>query len=380
MIKKLHLKNFKSHRDTLLEIKPLTVISGVNNIGKSSVLQSLLLLRQSFNKKRLTAGLDLNMPLVSIGIGNDALYRLAQEPILSIGITTDDMELDFNFDVGKALTESFIPIAEDCKMRIKSESVDALFKDNFQYLSANRWAGRSDYPKASYEVNTEKQISLNNGQGELLGNFLYTYQSQPTYNYTGFGDENKSISLLDQVNIWENEISRGITINVQPNPDNTGYKVIYGTEGKGLQKSIEGLRAENVGFGVSYSISIVTALLSAEPGALIMIENPEAHLHPEGQAKLAELICLVAQRGVQVIVETHSDHIINGVLVNCKRFEKEGRGIDRENVSMYYFNGQDENHAVLYDEIKILSEGEIEYQPKGFFDRIESDREYLIGD
>ena len=261
------------------------------------------------------------MPLVSIGIGNDALYRLAQEPILSIGITTDDMELDFNFDVGKALTESFIPIAEDCKMRIKSESVDALFKDNFQYLSANRWAGRSDYPKASYEVNTEKQISLNNGQGELLGNFLFTYQGQPTYNYTGFGDENQSLSLLDQVNFWENEISRGITINVQPNPDNTGYKVIYGTKGKGLQKSIEGLRAENVGFGVSYSISIVTALLSAEPGALIMIENPEAHLHPEGQAKLAELICLVAQRGVQVIVETHSDHIINGVLVNCKRFE-----------------------------------------------------------
>lgn len=380
MIRKLHLKNFKSHRDTLLEIKPLTVISGVNNIGKSSVLQSLLLLRQSFNKKRLTAGLDLNMPLVSIGIGNDALYRLAQEPILSIGITTDDMELDFNFDVGKALTESFIPIAEDCKMRIKSEAVDALFKDNFQYLSANRWAGRSDYPKASYEVNTEKQISLNNGQGELLGNFLFTYQGQPTYNYTGFGDENQSLSLLDQVNFWENEISRGITINVQQNPDNTGYKVIYGTKGKGLQKSIEGLRAENVGFGVSYSISIVTALLSAEPGALIMIENPEAHLHPEGQAKLAELICLVAQRGVQVIVETHSDHIINGVLVNCKRFEKVGRGIDRENVSMYYFNGQDENHAVLYDEIEIQPDGQIEYQPKGFFDRIEFDRGYLIND
>jgi len=380
MIKKLHLKNFKSHRDTLLEIKQLTVISGVNNIGKSSVLQSLLLLRQSFNKKRLTAGLDLNMPLVSIGIGNDALYRLAQEPILSIGITTDDMELDFNFDVGKALTESFIPIAEESKMKIKSESVDALFKDNFQYLSANRWAGRSDYPKASYEVNTEKQISLNNGQGELLGNFLFTYQGQPTYNYTGFGDENQSLSLLDQVNFWENEISRGITINVQQNPDNTGYKVIYGTKGKGLQKSIEGLRAENVGFGVSYSISIVTALLSAEPGALIMIENPEAHLHPEGQAKLAELICLVAQRGVQVIVETHSDHIINGVLVNCKRFEKVGRGIDRENVSMYYFNGQDENHAVLYDEIKIQPDGQIEYQPKGFFDRIEFDRGYLIND
>ena len=380
MIEKLHLKNFKSHRDTSLNIKPLTVISGVNNIGKSSVFQAFLLLRQSYNKKRLSAGLDLNMPLVSIGIGHDVLYRLAQEPILSIGITTDDLELDFNFDVGKALTESFIPIAKDSRLKIKSEDVDGLFKDNFQYLSANRWAGRSDYPKASYEVNTEKQISLNNGQGELLGNFLYTYQGLPTYNYTGIGDVNDRLSLLDQVNYWENEISRGITIDVQQNPDNTGYKVIYGTKGTEGQKSIEGLRAENVGFGVSYSLSIVTALLSADPGALIMIENPEAHLHPEGQAKLAELICLVAQRGIQVIVETHSDHIINGVLVNCKRFEKEGRGIDRENVSIYYFSGQDENHAVLYNEIKILSEGEIEYQPKGFFDRIEADREYLIGD
>ena len=380
MIRKLHLKNFKSHRDTCLEIKPLTIISGVNNIGKSSVLQSLLLLRQSFNKKRLNAGLDLNMPLVSIGIGNDALYRLAQEPILSIGITTDDMELAFKFDVGKSLTESFIPIAEESKLRIKSESVDALFKDNFQYLSANRWAGRSDYPKASYEVNTEKQISLNNGQGELLGNFLFAYKGLPTHNYTGIGDESDILSLFDQVNFWENEISRGITIDVQQNPDNTGYRVIYGTKGADRQKSIEGLRAENIGFGVSYSISIVTALLSAEPGALIMIENPEAHLHPEGQAKLAELICLVAQRGIQVIVETHSDHILNGVLVNCKRFEKEGRGIDRENVSIYYFSGQDENHAVMYEQIQVLPGGQIDYQPKGFFDRIVYDRGYLIRD
>ena len=84
MITKLHLKNFKSHRDTSLDLKPFTLISGVNNIGKSSVLQAILLLRQSFKKGRLTEGLDLNKPLVNIGVGNDALYRLAQDPSSSL--------------------------------------------------------------------------------------------------------------------------------------------------------------------------------------------------------------------------------------------------------------------------------------------------------
>ena len=89
MIKKLHLKNFKSHKDTLLETRPLTVITGVNNIGKSSVLQALLLLRQSFKKGRLSEGLDLNKPLVSVGVGNDALYRLAQDSVLCVLMTKD---------------------------------------------------------------------------------------------------------------------------------------------------------------------------------------------------------------------------------------------------------------------------------------------------
>lgn len=376
MITKLHLKNFKSHRDTQLDMKPLTLISGVNNIGKSSILQALLLLRQTYRNNRLTEGLDLNKPLVSLGIGNDVLYKLAKEPILSIEVNDKDMgSYSFNFDAGKALDASFLPIVPS-PIGEKSLSIDSLFGNDFQYLSASRWAGRSDFPIASYEVNTERQISLANGQGELLGNFLYAYKGEPTHNYIAVDGE--PIALLDQVVYWESLISKGVTIDVQQKPDKTGFSITYGTKGTEGKKSIEGLRAENVGFGVSYSLSVVTALLSAKPGALIMIENPEAHLHPDGQAKLAELMCLVAQRGIQVVVETHSDHIINGVLVNCKRFEKEGRGIDRENVSIYYFSGQDENHAVQYEQIQVLPGGQIDYQPKGFFDRIVYDRGYLI--
>lgn len=378
MIKKLHLKNFKSHRDTELNIKPLTLISGVNNVGKSSVLQALLLLRQTFKKGKLEEGLDLNKPLVELGRGNDVLYKLAQDPVLSFELTSDDTLLPFRFSADeKALDNSFLPVV-DWNISIKSLSTDALFGKDFQYLSSLRLGGESDFIIDSYEVNTERQISKEKGKGELIGHFLYDYQAESTFDYIN-GSSNNTIPLLDQVVYWERLISAGITINVQKKIDKPGFTIFYGFKGTEGKKSIEDLRAENIGFGVSYSLPVITALLSAKPGALILIENPEAHLHPEGQAELARLMCLVAQRGVQVIVETHSDHIINGVLVNCKRFEKEGKGIDREKVSMYYFSGQDEEHAVVYEEVKILHEGEIEYQPKGFFDRIESDREYLIG-
>lgn len=385
MITRLKLNNFKSHRCTELNMKPLTLISGVNNIGKSSVLQALLLLRQTYKKGILSKGLDLNKPLVSIGVGNDALYKLANEPFMAFELSSENSEYSFVYRVDEGgLDASFLPLFEESIIPVldanntASSLSNSLFGAIFQYLSASRWAGVSDFPIATYEVNTERQISLENGQGELLGNFLFAYRAEPTFNYINTNDA--PIALIDQVIYWERQISTGITIDVQQKPDKTGFRISYGSKGKEGSKSIENLRAENVGYGVSYSLSVVTALLSAKPGALIMIENPEAHLHPDGQAKLAELMCLVAQRGVQVIVETHSDHIINGALVNCKRFEKEGYGIDRKNVSIYYFGGQDENHAVVYEQIQLLPGGQIDYQPKGFFDRIVYDRGYLIRD
>jgi predicted ATPase len=378
MIKKLHLKNFKSHRDTELNIKPLTLISGVNNVGKSSVLQSLLLLRQTFKRGKLGEGLVLNKPLIELGRGNDVLYKFAQDPILAIELTMENTLLSYRYRVDEnALEGSLLPLI-DSSISLLSASTDALFSRDFQYLSSLRLGGESDFTIDSDEAVTEKQISYEKGKGELIGNFLYAYQDEPTFDYINNSDD--SIPLLDQVMYWEGLISSGVTINVQKKADKPGFTILYGTKGKEGKKSIEGLRAENIGFGVSYSLPVITALLSASPGALVMIENPEAHLHPDGQAELARLMCLAAQRGVQVIVETHSDHIINGVLVNCKRYEEEGYGISRDSVSIYYFSGQDEEHAVEYEEVKILPNGKVEYQPRGFFDRVEKDIDYLLED
>lgn len=374
MITNLLLHNFKSHSNTELNLKPLTIISGLNNCGKSSILQSLLLLRQSYIKKRLQDGLDLNTPLISLGVGNDILYKMSKEALIEIKVVDQEEVFDFIFDAEEALDDTFVPFAKGgISYSDKQLSHLSLFNSHFQYLSAERWGGVSDYPSDSYSVAKEKQISKENGRGELIGNYLHTFKHIDTYDYTKMNGE--TLSLLDQVIIWESRISNGITIEVQALDDKSGYTISYGTKGEDSQ--ISGLKASNIGYGVSYSLPIIVALLTADPGSLIIIENPEAHLHPEGISELTKLICLSAQKGVQVIVETHSDHVINGTLVNCKKYENGEIGIDRNNVSVYYISGKDKLHSSIVEKIDIQDGGHLEHQPKGFFDRIEKDRNYI---
>ena len=80
-----------------------------------------------------------------------------------------------------------------------------------------------------------------------------------------------------------------------------------------------GFKPQNVGFGISYILPVLTTLLSAREGNIIIIENPEAHLHPRGQAEIGKLIAETVSRGVQVFIETHSDHVINGIRVAVKK-------------------------------------------------------------
>lgn len=380
MIIELKISNFKSHSNTDLKFNNLTILTGLNGCGKTSVIQCLLLLRQSYNKGRLKDGLDLNLPLAEIGIANDALYRNAKSPIITFGLQEDDFDLSFSFNAENNLTSSFIPKSEyevglPDDMQLSYDQL-SLFNNNFQYISALRWGGRSNYPKDTYLAENQAQISSEKGQCELLGNFLSKHGPEPTYNYLKC--DNSEIPLIDQIVAWEQMISPGITIDVEQSPDSTGYNVIYGYRLEDSEdRPINNLRAENVGYGISYSLPVVAAILYAKPNSLIIIENPEAHLHPDGQAELAQLMSLAAERGVQIVVETHSDHIINGVLVACKKFAQKGKGINCQHVAAYYFGGHDEHYASTYETINIKDDGQIDSQPKGFFDRYEEDMDFL---
>jgi predicted ATPase len=374
MITKLKISNFKSHRDTELKTGALTLLTGINSSGKSSVLQSLLLLRQSFNKGRLSSGLDLNIPLCDIGKGSDALHRFTNEDEISFSLNINDSkEYSFCFNAQDRYEDTFLPqkkqmILEGDLLRLP------LFTNKFQYLSAARWAGLNLYPVDTYAVETEKQLSINYGQGELVAHFLEYYGNSRNFEVKSkllLHPNTSGKKLLEQTIAWEGEISPRVTIKPEKKVDMVSIE--YGYKGIGDNPPLKGLVAKNIGFGISYSLSIIVALLSAEPEALLILENPEAHLHPRGQSKLAELIALAAKSGIQVFVETHSDHIFNGI-----RKAIAANKIEKEKVGIYFFELDEKNTSVA-TEIQLSDKGRVLNYKKGLFDQFDDDLDTLLG-
>ncbi len=248
-----------------------------------------------------------------------------------------------------------------------------LFTNNFQYLSAGRIAGIDLYPMDSYAVETEKQLSVNYGQGELVAHFLEYYGNHRDFNIEStllLHYSTTSKKLLDQTIAWENEISPRLTMTPKKEADKV--TIDYGYKGIGSHAPTMGLKPKNIGFGISYSLSIVVALLSAKPGALLIIENPEAHLHPRGQSKLAELIEKKKKSGVQIFIESHSDHIFNGI-----RKAIHAELIDNNLVKVHFFE-LDKQNTSKSTEILFSDKGRIINTIPGLFDQFDDDLDELL--
>jgi predicted ATPase len=143
MITSLRLINFKRFDNQFLEFRPLTLISGLNSTGKSSVLQSLLLLRQSYQQDLLPkTGLALNGELVSIGTAQDALYESAKDNHISFEIIWEKYEgiWDFNYNPDKKEEDVLNVISEPNESEIRQSYI---FSKYFHYLRAERIGPRS---------------------------------------------------------------------------------------------------------------------------------------------------------------------------------------------------------------------------------------------
>jgi len=377
MIRKLTINNFKIHSNTELELKNLNILTGLNGVGKSSVFQSLLLLRQSYEANVLSSGLQLNKTHCDIGFIKDAIYQGGETDEIEFILDTEENNIQsWKFKPqDNNPNKNFIPILGNSPNNLNSLS---LFNDNFQYLSAARLSPRETYPLDTNAVETKRRLSLEKGQGELTVHFLHHYGigKRESIKSELLKHEQESLDdLLSQTTAWEREISPGV--NVHPTPSGKSFTLKYSFNKK--SDTTNEFSAENVGFGLSYALPIIVAALSSAKNSLILVENPEAHLHAKGQSELAKLLALAAQSGVQIILETHSEHIINGVLVACKRFEKKQKGIDKELVRIYHFKRDEEKHCAIAEPVKILQDGKVDRQPDDFFEQTEKDLNYLLG-
>jgi len=378
-IKKLHLKNFKCFESLDLEFKNITLLAGVNGAGKSSVIQSLLLLKQSILDNSFNSNdnnvLALNGEFVEIGKGKDALYEYAKSDILSIGIVGENGALSYQFiydadlDILKFKEEQ--ELSKDERYRkIYELSNSGLIDKSFQYLRAERIGPSPTYFMSDRYVKSLNQIGL---KGEFAAHYLAEYGKTDAMLPQLFHPNQSSSKLLDQVEAWMGEISPGVQITATPvdNAELVSLSYAFKTNKEFSNK----YRSTNVGFGITYALPVVLALLNAKAGAVVIIENPEAHLHPKGQTKMGELLARAASAGIQIIVETHSDHILNSLRIAVKH-----KVLTPEQISINFFR-REEYAGYPYTEvvpIAINNEGQLNYWPEEFFDEWDKNLQELL--
>ena len=177
-------------------------------------------------------------------------------------------------------------------------------------------------------------------------------------------------TLLSQINAWLKVVSPGVELKITPMP-----KADVALAGFAFSRQRDVMtkpfRATNVGFGLSYALPLIVALLAAQNDDLVIIENPEAHLHPGGQTRLAELAARAASAGTQVILETHSDHILDGLRLAVRRAI-----IRPEQIALHYFQREGLDAKITTPVIR--PDGRLDIWPEGFFDQHEKNLSSLI--
>lgn len=381
MIKSIELKNFKSIKKKNFQLRNLNVLLGLNGQGKSSFIQSLLVLRQS---DKLSQGeLKLNggeNGLANIGTTKDALYQYSNNNDFSLTLqfqNTEPFEMAFDYKIEADIFKMKNPTGQ----YFSENSGQSLFGNNFQYLNAQRIEPKSinitsysSVMEASnigkYGQYTAHYIELRANEPVQFENILHE-DSITTDPFTGKKTVDKT--LINQINLWLGEISPGV--NVITKKISSDYVLLEYTFTQPTYGNTNNYKPENVGFGISYALHVVTALLAAKPGQLIIIENPESHIHPRGQAELGKLIALLAKNNVQIIIETHSDHILNGIRVGVKEWPEL-----RHKTILFYFKkvvSNTEQYSQITD-ITIDKNGTLSKYPENLLDEWSNQLSQLI--
>lgn len=361
MKKVLHIHNFKAFKDVYIELRPLTLLSGQNGSGKSTTLQAIALLQQSMDANGFSNlhGLLLNGELVELGTGSDVLHDEHDDITISFTVNTEASGNYYIYETRYSSTSDVLPM-KTCY--IKGDPIPGLYKTGFQYLRADRISPAVSYPKSHHTVSQRKFLGT---RGEYTAHFLSLFRDeQVTESRRRHPTASTTHGLLSQVNAWLQEVSPGARVSTEevPRTDLMRLEYTYGST-SGIRGS-NPYRATNVGFGLTYVLPIIVACLASPKGSLIMLENPEAHLHPQGQIAIGGLIARAAATGAQVLLETHSDHVLNGIRIAVK----EGI-IPNTHVGLNFFRRTDASSQPLHAQPEVSPTGRLSEWPDGFFDQ-----------
>lgn len=378
-MKKIVIKNFKCFEEQEVNFKNLTILAGANGSGKSTVIQVLLLFLQS-SKKHNFGELLLNGYYIEAGTAGNILYENAKEDYISFELFFDNgknllykyniknrdsriLELEYKKNID---SEDEVLVKKASSEIVKRTT--GLLEDFLQldFISADRYG-----PKLVYKTNNEDD-SIGK-YGEFVPYIIDQYKLDILENKkVYFNSDIANSSLITEINNWLGYILDGVRIDTEV-INNVNISMLKMTNYP--QTILDYKSPTHMPYGASYVLPIILGcLLHSESGyKKVIIENPEAHLHPSAQSKLGKFLAKMAYAGVQIIIETHSDHIINGIRIAIKNKE-----ISNNDVIFNSFSKGEELGENFVEEIYIDENGRLNKWPEGFFDQYEKDMMELI--
>ena len=387
MIEQIELENFKCVPRIPFLLKRINLFTGYNGRGKSSVLQSLLMMSQSVKKDQLNSleRLHLNGMLIELGDFDEILTDDRQNNFnINLSLKNNDKVHELNF--GYQLSDDDIKVGELCKCIIDDDDYfdtvggneqqetgqsslikqfpsyinSTLGMSNVHYVSADRLG-----PVKFVEKMEIPEYHRVGKKGSLTINTLSTCKEKIPAGMVPFPTDRQEYSLQEAASQWIDYIMNGgsVTVNGNKGKERTStlsieFQFKQNPDGRGFQ-------SYNVGFGYSYVLPIVVTALIAQKGNIVIVENPEAHLHPQAQARIAFMLAKLAARDVQVFVETHSEHIVNAFRLAALKAEYE---VSNEDMNIFFF---DTDYSVKT--LHIEPTGRIPDWPKGFFDQYQKE-------
>ena len=333
MLKNLNIQKFKVLENEHLDIKPLTVFCGENSSGKSTAIRAMLFFgNSSFDK---TSYYHFN---AIYGLHDDYKYIELEDSngliVKSYGTNSVYTDKPENLNFNPTLL---------CAERIGPRKIYESINTNYDFIDMQGRLAPFFYHQKQNDNISELAID------DTINNVL---KSELTIN-----NDTENVTLRSQVAYWLAHIL-GTTVKTENIQDNiiVAYQAPH---------DVEAYSPLNTGFGTSMVFPILIACLTAKIGDTVIIENPEVHLHPKAQSKLADFFAFIAQKGVQIILETHCEHLIYKLCYNVNQ------GIIDHDKVVFQYKEINKPFEAIYTDKKgrfVDEKNELRDFPTGFFD------------
>lgn len=351
MVSKIRFKNFKLFKNwQTLEIKPITILIGKNNSGKSAVLKLPFIINSIIENKKVNTTIKLKKSFpdfIELGTDfNDLVYNRNNIGFLEFELEKESSKLYTALGKEGMLNFKFndeeINLENDSNLN-KLKAVLETFKYSIDYIGGIRIEPQYNYNFKGIE---NEIIGLN-------GNYTYDILINDL--------KNNDKSLIRKIDKWYNENFEGWNFDVIENKESTevNYSIVISNN------KIDYINIKQTGQGIHQVLPLITRSFLTEgfPNTII-IEEPETHLHPAAHGNLAERFVdsYLEDNNKRYLIETHSQNFV----LRLRRLVAQGI-LNPEDLAIYYVDFKEDEYVSVIDEIKVDKLGKVNKWPEGIF-------------